>query len=186
MPCIGNIPNGKVIDGKLDGWFSVYQVPADDENVWRFNVYVGRTLPPQFGDDAQAGPDFKKLRNRANDYLVDREAQRSGRVYCGVDAPNNTQDACVTESMGPITDRTEEHLGAIDAHVVAVRQFLLKALSDLEEGIDPPGLAWDPAQNRFDDLWFLSSRLPALESWRDPEVVQRVTTHRFAAVSPSL
>ncbi len=181
MPCIGNIPNGRVIDGKLDGWFSVYQVPADDENVWRFNVHVGRTLPPQFSDEPQAGPDFKKFRNRANDYLIDREAQRSGRVYCGVDAPNNTQDACVTESMGSITDRTGEHLGAIDAHVVAVRQFLLKALSDVEKGIDPPGLAWDPSQNRFDDLWFLSSKLPAFASWRDPEVVQRVTTHRFAS-----
>jgi nitrite reductase/ring-hydroxylating ferredoxin subunit len=181
MPCIGNIPNGKVIDGKLDGWFSVYQVPADDYNVWRFNVHCGRTLPPQINEEPQAGPDFRKFANRANDYLIDREAQRSGRVYCGIDASNNTQDACVTESMGPIIDRSQEHLGVTDAHIAAMRQFLLKALADFEAGSDPPGLAYEPAQNQFDDLWFLSSKLPAADSWRDPAVVERVTTHRFAA-----
>lgn len=183
MPCIGNIPNGPTFNGKLDGWFTIYQVPADDHHVWRFNLWLGRNLPPDFHTDAppEVGPDFRKFRNRSNDYLIDREAQRSGRVFCGIDAGNHTQDACVTESMGPITDRTQEHLGAGDAHLAAVRQFLLKAVRDFQNGIDPPGLAWEPAQNRFDDVWFLSGNIPANESWRARETVERLTTHQFAS-----
>lgn len=84
--------------------------------------------------------------------------------------------------MGPITDRTQEHLGAIDRHVAAVRQFLLKALADLERGIDPAALSWEASQNHVDDLWFISSKLPAGASRRDPDVVQRVTTHRRQSI----
>ena len=68
-----------------------------------------------------------------------------------------------------------------DAHIAAMRQFLLKASAEFEAGGDPPGLAYEPAQNEFDDLWFMSSTLPAADSWRDRAVVERVTTHRFAA-----
>ena len=32
-------------------------------------------------------------------------------------------DACATESMGPIFDRSKEHLGVSDKAVIAVRKF---------------------------------------------------------------
>ncbi len=37
MPVIGSVARGKMIDGKLDGFLVVYQVPADDTRTWRYN-----------------------------------------------------------------------------------------------------------------------------------------------------
>jgi hypothetical protein len=45
--------------------------------------------------------------------------------------------------MGPIYDRRQEHLGTTDVAIIRMRQMLLKAAKDLEQGIDPPGL--DPS-----------------------------------------
>ena len=51
------------------------------------------------------------------------------------------QDQAVTESMGPIYDRTREHLGTSDAMVIRTRRRLIeaaKALRDRDEA--PPGV----------------------------------------------
>jgi hypothetical protein len=39
--------------------------------------------------------------------------------------------------MGPIVDRTREHLGSADSAVIALRRVLIKGARDLEDG-DPP------------------------------------------------
>jgi hypothetical protein len=41
--------------------------------------------------------------------------------------------------MGPIVDRTQEHLGATDRAVVTARQLLLNAAKAVAAGDDPPG-----------------------------------------------
>ena len=68
--------------------------------------------------------------------------------------------------MGPIVDRTKEHLGVSDSYVIQVRRFLLKALSDLEAGKLPPGLVYDSAKADFSrircDVAYLFSNV----SWR--------------------
>jgi hypothetical protein len=77
--------------------------------------------------------------NRTNDYQIDRLAQRT-RTYTGIPTIP-LQDQAITESMGPIYDRTQEHLGSTDAMVIQVRRRLLDAARALaEEGITPPGV----------------------------------------------
>ena len=44
----------------------------------------------------------------------------------------------MTESMGEIYLRTQEHLGQTDAAVIRMRRMLLKAAKDLANGIEPP------------------------------------------------
>jgi phthalate 4,5-dioxygenase oxygenase subunit len=74
-----------------------------------------------------------------NDYLIDREAQRT-TSYTGITGIF-TQDQAVTESMGEIFDRTTEHLGTADVMVIRTRQRLLRAALALrEEGRVPPGV----------------------------------------------
>ena len=46
---------------------------------------------------------FRLAQNKDNDYLIDREAQRTSS-YTGI-AGIHQQDQAVTESMGPIFDR---------------------------------------------------------------------------------
>ena len=46
----------------------------------------------------------------------------------------------VTESMGPIYDRTQEHLGSTDLAIIRMRHILLSAAKGLAEGKEPPAV----------------------------------------------
>lgn len=167
MPFIGCVPVGREVDGKLDGFKAVYQVPADDHNTWRYDFFFKWSNPITKEDSSKrdfVGADYKKLRNPRNNYLQDRERQKTVN-FTGIEEFLN-QDACATESMGPIVDRTKEHLGVSDSYIIQVRRFLLKALRDLQAGKPPPGLVYDSSQADFSrircDVAYLSSDV----SWR--------------------
>ena len=88
---------------------------------------------------------FIPLANKANNYLIDREAQQAGHSATGVDGIA-MQDASIQESMGPIQDRTIEHLCATDAGIVMTRRILLRTAKDASEGKPVP--ATDPVAQR--------------------------------------
>src|SRR5271169_5351794 len=92
-------------------------------------------LPPS---SAPAGAWMPRA-HAGNDYLLDRELQLS-RLFLGV-ISNPAQDAAVQESMGPVVDRSKEHLGPADAMIILVRRRLLAAARSLaERGVTPPGV----------------------------------------------
>ena len=64
--------------------------------------------------------------------------------------------------MGPIVDRSREHLGTTDAGIVRVRQKLLDAARRLAEGVEPPGAA-DPDAYRLRGCQLV---LPKDADWR--------------------
>jgi phthalate 4,5-dioxygenase oxygenase subunit len=78
---------------------------------------------------AQVGIDvdheYRNLRNRANHYQQNREAMKLGN-FTGVKGIPN-QDIVMWESMGPITDRTKERVGASDFAVVEFRRLMVEA-----------------------------------------------------------
>jgi phthalate 4,5-dioxygenase oxygenase subunit len=75
-----------------------------------------------------------------NDYLIDRDVQRDG-TFSGI-SDFVSQDLMVTESMGPIYDRTQEHLGTIDKAIIRMRQLLIRSAKALAaDGTAPPALA---------------------------------------------
>ncbi len=86
---------------------------------------------------------FVPLRNRENDYLIDRVLQRSGRSYTGIRGVRE-EDLAVQESMGPICDRTREHLGSADLGVIALRRRLLDAVYALRSRGEVPYEATHP------------------------------------------
>ena len=85
------------------------------------------------------------IRNKANDYLIDRALQASGKSYTGMKGLG-TQDCAVQESMGPISDRTLEHLLVSDTAIVKIRRLLLQTLKDHADGKALPGM--DPKSYR--------------------------------------
>jgi phthalate 4,5-dioxygenase oxygenase subunit len=94
-------------------------------------------------------PDFtdergERLRRPENDYLIDREAQRT-LSYTGIVGVGN-QDYAVTESMGSIYDRSQEHLATTDKAIIHMREQLIRAAKDLTAGIEPPRLEDYPWQ----------------------------------------
>jgi phthalate 4,5-dioxygenase oxygenase subunit len=77
--------------------------------------------------------------NAENDYLIDREAQRSGSNYSGIDGIH-LQDQALTESMGGVVDHTFEHLAVSDLMINRTRRRILQAARACGEGIAPPGV----------------------------------------------
>jgi hypothetical protein len=82
---------------------------------------------------------FRCVANASNDYQIDRQAQRSNESYTGIPSIF-LQDQAVTESMGPIYKRWEEHLGTSDAMIIRTRRRLIDAARALrDQGSLPPG-----------------------------------------------
>jgi hypothetical protein len=77
----------------------------------------------------------RDVRHADNDYLIDRHMQRT-QNFTGI-AVIRSQDTAMTESMGGIVDRTQEHLGTTDTAVIAARRRLLAMASALQEGVEP-------------------------------------------------
>jgi phenylpropionate dioxygenase-like ring-hydroxylating dioxygenase large terminal subunit len=128
-------------------------VPIDDENVytWSFNWHPARPLSERELTGMRAGRGlhmelipgtFRGVSNRSNDYRIDRARQASGVSFTGIEGLGE-QDACIQESMGPIFDRAQEHLGSTDAPIIQARRRLISAATELQRGIGPPAL--DPA-----------------------------------------
>jgi nitrite reductase/ring-hydroxylating ferredoxin subunit len=126
-------------------------VPIDDEQCWRYQVKVhanegipGRISPGAANRPVQRIPGLaERIVLPENDYLIDRQRQRTFS-YTGIVGVVE-QDLAVTESMGPIQDRTVERLGTTDLAIIRMRQQLINAAVALQRGIDPPGL--DPTLN---------------------------------------
>ena len=83
---------------------------------------------------------FRSIQTLANDYLIDREAQRTMKTYSGIPNGNEPQDRGVQESMGPVYDRTREHLGTTDQMIIAARRKLINACKAFGQGAAPPGV----------------------------------------------
>ena len=83
---------------------------------------------------------FRPAQNGANDYLIDRKAQREDRVYTGI-SHIHMQDQAITESMGSIVDHTFEHLAPSDQMITRTRRRLLACARALRDrGTVPPGV----------------------------------------------
>ena len=130
--------------------------PIDDENTMLYSVDFHPSRPLTEEDLARSKTSLgihtenipatdHAVRNRANDYLIDRELQASGESYTGMKG-FGTQDCAIQESMGRVADRTAEHLLACDAAIVKIRRLLLQMLKDHATGKPLPGM--NPASYR--------------------------------------
>jgi phthalate 4,5-dioxygenase len=128
-------------------------VPIDDEHTMFYYVKAGRDAPLTDEDrkihEQRSGmrpgidfdDDFAKFRTSENLWQQDRKAMARGGSALGVDGVA-LQDIIVQESMGPVFDRTKEHLGASDVAVIRLRRLLLDAVRSFQAGDAPPlGLA---------------------------------------------
>jgi len=83
---------------------------------------------------------FRYAANAENDYLLDRDVQRANigpDGYTGIKGVQ-MQDQAVTESMGPIYDRSQEHLASVDSMIIRTRRRLLDAALALADGHPAP------------------------------------------------
>jgi phthalate 4,5-dioxygenase len=118
-------------------------VPVDDVNTMFY--WVAWHPDPKKGISQQAwrrfcaaevGVDldsnFRKKRNLGNRFLQDRAAMKDGD-WTGI-AGIPAQDMAMWESMGPITDRSEDHFGSSDLAVAQFRRMMVAAAKKFAEG----------------------------------------------------
>jgi phenylpropionate dioxygenase-like ring-hydroxylating dioxygenase large terminal subunit len=139
---------------------------ANANPLWYRDAHLPLGAGNDFGIDVDPDNGFRSVRNRANRYLIDRHVQKT-QTYTGITGIN-TQDRAVQESMGAIADRSLERLGTTDRAIIAARRFLLQAIENLDEGLDPPGVA------------------PTYYKLRAIEKVLPKDVHWFAAMKPEL
>ncbi len=124
-------------------------VPIDDHNTMVYNWGYSVTDEPLSEEDrleralgngpANVDPvTFRSLKNRDNDYLIDRAAQRA-ESFTGIDGIN-AQDRAIQESMGRVVDRSREHLGPADKAIIQMRKLLRQAVQTVADGGTPPGI----------------------------------------------
>ena len=154
-------PLGPLGDNALIGMY----VPMDDENHLHWEIMikpgVGSTLQGldqaiRNAANVPSGPTtgrgstlpnttdwfgrFNIEQNAANDYMIDRQAQKNWESFSGIPGVRQ-QDMAVTESMGPIYKRDHEHLGTTDQLIIRTRRKLLACAKEWrEKGVVPPGV----------------------------------------------
>jgi phthalate 4,5-dioxygenase oxygenase subunit len=79
-----------------------------------------------------------KLATEDNWFNQDREAMKNGS-FTGIDGFTNQDMAC-QESMGPIVDRSQEHLGTSDVAIIRMRRRMLEAVRRFQDGLPLIGL----------------------------------------------
>jgi phenylpropionate dioxygenase-like ring-hydroxylating dioxygenase large terminal subunit len=168
MPCHGYTPSatpGQTYHGQT--W-----VPIDDESCWVY-VYSWNPVRPITEEERQGyrtggavypemDASYRPVRNRANDYLIDRRLQKTEN-FTGIVGVSE-QDAAIQDSQGRIADRTRELLGPTDIGVVQFRRLMLQAARDRQAGKAPLGVNAPqayrvraggivaPAQTGFDEV----------------------------------
>ena len=156
------LPVYSITAGPRPGWPQGGRayVPIDDEHTSVIQYYfsAGDPITEQERVGLRISPTLEKvthrmsngalldtwrdIRNADNDYMLDREAQKTVS-FTGISSARS-QDEMVTDGMGAVADRTKEHLGTTDAAIIRARRMLLKLARDLQEGVEPyPALHGD-------------------------------------------
>jgi phthalate 4,5-dioxygenase len=119
-------------------------VPVDDTRTYWYSFFTSFDQPV----DREAMraqrlahmtlPDHVPIHGRHDAWAFDPAEQR-GKTFLGMGEDDiNRHDQWAVESMGPIADRTREHLGTSDKVIMAHRRMLLKAIDAVAAGSQPP------------------------------------------------
>ncbi|MFN0072904.1 MAG: Rieske 2Fe-2S domain-containing protein, partial [Chloroflexota bacterium] len=150
------LPSNSIIASRQYPFNGRLYVPMDDQHTAVFSYLCNPAEPitqsqahptSGFGAHVQTVPGRHQfpdgkiidtclpVRSRYNDYMIDREMQRT-RNFTGITGVQN-QDLAMTETMGTIADRTHEHLGTTDSAIIALRRRLIQLARDLQRGTVP-------------------------------------------------
>ncbi len=142
-------------------------LPIDDYGCYTFYVHFNPETPlnvpasyANWGHETHA-PGYRTKHTVANMHLQDRGLMATAN-FSGVEGAA-IQDRAVQESMGPICDRTQEHLGTSDKAVIFYRRLILRKLIEMDEGKPLPGM--DPSLD-FNHRT-ASVFMPAEADWHD-------------------
>jgi phenylpropionate dioxygenase-like ring-hydroxylating dioxygenase large terminal subunit len=132
-----------------EGYTMHWHVPIDDESHVRFDVLFNRVRPvarERYDQEAEIEMiEHRYRRNKRNRYLQNRDEMKVN--FSGMGDHFGVHDAWAAETPGTIHDRSREHLGTSDTHIVAARRQLLNGIAAVQAGGTPLHVIREPAQD---------------------------------------
>jgi 5,5'-dehydrodivanillate O-demethylase oxygenase subunit len=110
------------------------RVPVDDTHTQVFRVNFVPTDTERSPPDQNPPHEYRPLKDAEGNFYMD--------LVSG-------QDSMAWETQGPITDRTQEHLGVGDRGIVLLRKLLKEQIDIVRKGGDPMGTIRDPEKNKM-------------------------------------
>ncbi len=163
---------------------TLFEVPLDDENTSTYIIVHSKTPYERahhrslsgIGDERlYSETDFKWRATWENRFGQDRSTMKD---RWGGFAGLEQEDAAVALSMGPIFDRTKEHLVPADAAVIHTRRVLLTAARALAADRPPPAL---PSMAKITGV--ADTELAAGATWQSLVPHHRVRTETLAELA---
>ncbi len=135
FPCAITIPMSAEMN------ITQWHVPVDDTRCYWYAMFTSfgapvdrETMRAQRLAEHEL-PDYRPRKNAANNYHYDPAEQRE-QTYTGMGFDINVHDQWACESMGPIQDRTDEHLGRSDVGIMQYRRLLREMIGHVAAGND--------------------------------------------------
>jgi hypothetical protein len=117
-------PNAFVIPMSPEMTITQWHVPVEDGSNYWFALFIGFGHPVDKDEmrrqwlELYQLPDYKPRLSRSNNWGYDPEEQRT-KTFTGMGFDTNVHDQWARESLGPIADRTREHLASSDKAIIA-------------------------------------------------------------------
>ncbi len=168
-------------------------VPVDDTHTYWYSFFTSFDQPVD--KEAMRNqrlrfislPDYLPKNGRHNHWGFNAAEQQS-QTYLGMGEEDiNVHDQWAVESMGPIADRTREHLGTTDKVIMANRRLLLAAIDTVQQGGVPPGVADASLAAQMTGPDTVDGIAPAQEweAWWQAQVTARRDAAPWASLPPS-
>lgn len=143
----GIFPHTFVIPLSASMTITQMHVPVDDTHTYWYAFFTSYSEPVD--KDAMRAqrlqyidlPDYTPKAGRHNHWGYNAEEQRTSTFLGMGEDDINVHDQWAVESMGPIQDRTREHLGTSDKIIMANRRMLMTAIESVRSGNKAPGMA---------------------------------------------
>ncbi|HVR52411.1 MAG TPA: Rieske 2Fe-2S domain-containing protein [Pseudorhodoferax sp.] len=155
------LPNGRIIPFRdFSTW--VFETPQDDEHTSTYMVDASPSLALSRAARLRRSGLHEERFYKDNNFVADwgnrlgqdREAMRRRENWTGFSGISQ-EDAIISTSMGPVYDRTKEHLVAADTAIVRLRRRLLDAVRRFQQGGNPPAVQVEDMtrMRAFDTDW---------------------------------
>lgn len=161
------MPSTRIIPSPATG-FTVFETPMDDESTSTY-IIVSADVPIERSkirtilglDDPRFYSEIDCNWHQSWDSNMGQNRSGMKENWSGLGGVQQ-EDAAMSLSMGPIVDRTEEHLVPADLAVVSLRRILISAAKAVAAAGDPVG-----ANTDLSDVRAVDRTVSADSSWRE-------------------
>src|SRR5215472_19341227 len=129
------------------------RVPLDDTHTQVYRVNFLPSATERSPADEDPPYEYRPLKTPEGEYFMDIVS---------------AQDSMAWETQGPITDRTQEHIGVGDRGIVLLRKLIREQIEIVRNGGDPMGVIRDPAKNRIIEFHVVNEMIGLFRSAAEP------------------